>query len=88
LTNYFSFDIIALIKVKGEIVMKIFELSTRNGRVFRVATANKNQEERLKRVVNKNRKKGGYEVFTDVKCITNGIHSISDFETLSESLVV
>ena len=66
--------------------MQVFELSTKNGRVFRVAVSNENQQKRLNKVIRENKEKG-YEVFTEIKCITSGIHSMKEFEALSEKLV-
>jgi hypothetical protein len=67
--------------------MKIYEIETRNGRVFRVATENANQEKRLSEIVNKNKQKSYYEVFTRVEVVKNGIHTIKQFEKLSDTLI-
>ncbi|MDD3466545.1 MAG: hypothetical protein PHE67_05275 [Campylobacterales bacterium] len=66
--------------------MKIFELETKNGRIFRVCVDSAAQEKRLFKVINENKKKT-YEIFTRVECIKNGIHSIADFEKLADTLV-
>lgn len=66
--------------------MKIYEVTTKNGRTFRVAIVNKNQEQRFLKKVEENKKKS-YEVFTRVECIKNGIHNIKDFEALADTLV-
>lgn len=65
--------------------MKIWELETKNGRVFKVAIENTNQEERLRKVIADNDKKA-YEKFVSVKVITAGIHNIADFERLANTL--
>ncbi len=67
--------------------MKIYELKTINGRVFRVViTDSKSQRDRLDKIVRDNKSKD-YEVFTSVKCVSNGIHNLKDFETIADSLV-
>ena len=66
--------------------MQIYELETKNGRIFRVATENKNQLDRLNRVVAKNKNKT-YEVFIRVEAVNNGIHNMKDFEAIADSLV-
>ncbi|MEA3386900.1 MAG: hypothetical protein U9Q66_00455 [Patescibacteria group bacterium] len=66
--------------------MKIYELETKNGRVFRVAVANNNQESRLHKVIASNKNKS-YEVFTRIEVIKNGIHDIKQFEQLADRLV-
>jgi len=65
--------------------MQIYELETKNGRIFRVAVENKSQEKRLDKIVAKNKDKS-YEVFTRIECVKNGIHNIKDFEALVNSL--
>jgi len=62
----------------------VYELETKNGRIFRVAVDNKNQIDRLFKKVNEN--KGKYEEFIRIEVITNGIHNIKDFEKLADSL--
>jgi len=66
--------------------MKIYEVKTKNGRTFRVAIENKNQEKRFLKKVKENKKKS-YELFTSVECIKNGIHNIKDFEVLANTLI-
>jgi len=66
--------------------MKIFELETKNGRIFRVAIDNKNQEKRFLKKVAENKNKS-YEVFKRVECVKNGIHNIKDFEALANTLI-
>lgn len=66
--------------------MKIYELETKNGRVFRVAVANKSQEKRLLRAVQNNKTKS-YEVFIRAEVVVNGIHDIKQFEKLADTLV-
>lgn len=65
--------------------MKIWELETKNGRVFRVAIENANQEKRLQKCITENSNKT-YEKFISVKVITVGIHNISEFERLTDTL--
>lgn len=67
-------------------MMKIYELETKNGRVFRVAIQNPGQEKRLFKVIGDNKKKD-YEVFSRVECTNNGIHDIANFEKLADTLV-
>ncbi len=67
-------------------MIKIYELETRNGRVFRVVVENPGQEKRLSKVVEDNKSKT-YEVFCRVECINNGIHDIASFEKLADTLV-
>ncbi len=65
--------------------MKIVQLETKNGRLFRVAISNKSQENRLIKIIAEN--KGKYEEFINIdfnKC--NGINDINEFKKLSESL--
>ncbi len=66
--------------------MKIYELETKNGRIFRVAINNDNQEKRLLKTV-KNNKSKNYEIFIRVEVVQNGICDISDFEKLQDKLV-
>ena len=66
--------------------MEIYELETKNGRTFRVAIANNSQMKRLNKVISDNKNGKSYEKFIRVDCIKNGIHSIKDFEKLSDSL--
>jgi hypothetical protein len=66
--------------------MQVYELETKNGRIFRVAiTDSKSQENRLIKVIAENKKKN-YETFIRVDCIKSGIHNIKDFELLANSL--
>ena len=67
--------------------MQIWELKTKNGRVFRVAIENASQEKRLKKVIADNNSKKTYEKFISQKVITKGIHNIADFEHLANTLV-
>ena len=66
-------------------MIKIYELETRNGRVFRVVVENPGQEKRLFKVIGENKKKS-YEVFSRVECVNNGIHDIASFEKLADIL--
>lgn len=65
--------------------MQVWELETKNGRVFRVAIENTSQEKRLKKVIAENSSKT-YEKFISQKVITSGIHNIADFERLAGEL--
>jgi len=65
--------------------MDIYELETKNGRIFRVAIENRSQKDRLNKVIAKNKSKP-YEVFTRIECVKNGIHNIKDFEAIADSL--
>ena len=65
-------------------MVEIYELETRNGRVFRVAVANKNQLNRLMAKVD--RSKGKYQEFINVKVVTKGIHDIKAFEKTADTL--
>lgn len=65
---------------------KIYELETKNGRVFRVAINNKSQENKLMKIIDENKNKT-YEVFVSVTVANNGIHSIKDFESLTNTLL-
>lgn len=66
--------------------MQIFELETKNGRIFRVAIVNKSQKQKLFKAIADNKNKS-YEVFVRTEVITNGIHDIKQFEKLADSLV-
>jgi hypothetical protein len=66
--------------------MKIYELETKNGRIFRVGVTNRSQEKRLNKKIAENKKRY-YEVFTRIECVKNGIHNIKDFEALVDTLV-
>lgn len=64
----------------------VWELKTKNGRIFRTITENKNQEKRLSRIVSQNKEKD-YEQFISVKVINNGIHSLRKFEKIAKTLI-
>ncbi|MDD3466548.1 MAG: hypothetical protein PHE67_05290 [Campylobacterales bacterium] len=66
--------------------MTLYELETKNGRIFKVVVTNANQEKRLFEVVEDNKSKT-YELFCRVECINNGIHDIASFEKLADTLV-
>lgn len=66
--------------------MKIYELETKNGRTFRVAIANKSQEQRLMKMYNDNIKNNEYEKFVSIKEVLFGIHDIKTFERQCEQL--
>lgn len=65
--------------------MKIWELETKNGRIFRVAIQNENQQKRLMKKIKENESKS-YENFIRIEVVKNGIHDINDFEKLADSL--
>lgn len=67
--------------------MQIWEVETKNGRVFSVAINNANQEKRLKKVIADNNSKKTYEKFISQKVIAKSIHNIADFERLADTLV-
>lgn len=65
--------------------MKIWELETKNGRIFRVGIQNDNQQKRLQKKIDENKSKD-YEKFIRIEVIKNGIHDINTFEKLVDSL--
>jgi hypothetical protein len=65
--------------------MKIWELETKNGRIFRVAIQNMNQQKRLMKKIKENESKS-YEKFIRIEVVKNGIHDINDFEKLADTL--
>jgi len=67
--------------------MRLFELKTKNGRIYKVMVENNNQYERLLKLIQQNKEKGGYEMFISVKNISNGIQNIADFEAICKNLV-
>ena len=66
--------------------MKIIEVTTSNGRVFRVAIENDRQMEKFTKTLKKNKKKN-YETFVSVVEVDKDIHSIKEFEAIAEGLV-
>ncbi len=66
--------------------MYIYELETKNGRIFKVGIENNNQLKRLHQVIHENKAKK-YEVFTRIDIVVNGIHNIKDFEKSCDALV-
>ncbi len=66
--------------------MEIYELETKNGRIFRVAIANESQRRRIYKKVAENKNKT-YEVFVRFESVKNGIHNIKDFEAIADTLV-
>ncbi len=60
--------------------MQVYELETKNGRIFRVAVENKSQTDRMFRKINEN--KGKHEEFIRIEIINNGINNIKSFEKL------
>ena len=67
--------------------MQILELVTKNGRTFRVAIANANQEKRLNEIIEGHNNQKPYEQFVSQKVIIKGVHDIADFESLVTTLV-
>ena len=67
-------------------MIKVWELTTQNGRVFRTTTENKNQEKRLKVLIAENKQKE-YEKFTTVSNNVSGLHSLKEFEKIAKTLV-
>lgn len=67
--------------------MQILELVTKNGRVFRVAIENANQEKRLNEIIEEHNNQKPYEQFVSQKVIVKGVHDIADFERLANTLV-
>ena len=65
--------------------MKIYELETKNGCIFRVAIYNENQKLRLLRKIEENKSKS-YETFIRVEVVKNGIHDIKTFEKLADKM--
>jgi len=65
---------------------RVYEVSTVNGRTFRVFVDNANQEKRLNKKIEELKKKS-YEKVSSVKIVTEGIHNISAFEKVVGSLV-
>jgi len=68
-------------------IYSIIEVTTKNGRVFRVALENQNQVNRFNQIVSDNKNKNGYELIVNVKVVLNGIHTIGEFEKLAEELL-
>ena len=66
---------------------KIYEIETKNGRVFRVSANNKSQEKRLLKIISDNKNHKTYETFVRVEVVTNGIHSIKQFEAIAANLI-
>ena len=66
--------------------MEIWEITTKNGRTFRVAIMSKNQKKKLLKIIAENKKKS-YETFEHIKCIKNDIRNIKDFEATANSLI-
>lgn len=67
--------------------MKVHELETKNGRVFRVITNNDAQERRLFSLMfdGAGRRNDGEEL-VKISTVLNGIHSIKEFEDYYGSL--
>ena len=65
-------------------MIKVYKLTTKNGREFRVKVENESQERRLRKIVDAS--KGKYEELTLHEPILNGIHDIKSFERTAETL--
>ena len=65
---------------------KIYELETKNGRIYKVAINNDNQEKRLKKVIADNKKKS-YETFIRVEIISKGLLDLKTFEERAKGLI-
>ena len=66
-------------------MIKIYELKTQNGRLFRVLVSNRKQELRLFKMCEDSQNK--YERFISIECAVNGIHDLKQFELLCNDLV-
>ena len=55
---------------------KVFELETKNGRVFRVLVENQSQEKRLFKIMFDDSKNLGDEELVKIHCELNGIHNL------------
>jgi len=66
--------------------MNVYELETKNGRIFRVVVSNKNQKLRLLKKIEENKSKS-YEIFIRFESVKNGIHDIKTFERLADTLI-
>ena len=61
--------------------MKIIQLETKGGSVFRVAIENKKQEQRLINIINKNKS------FINIDFSKlNGVHNIKEFEKITNTI--
>ena len=65
---------------------KVFELETKNGRVFRVLVENQSQEKRLFKIMFNDSKNLGDEELVKIHCELYGIHSLKQFEDHYKSL--
>lgn len=64
---------------------QIYEVSTNNGKVFRVVVDNNSQYKKLLKA--KSDSKGKYEEITSVKCIVSGVHQNKYFLEIAKKLV-
>lgn len=60
--------------------MKVFEIKTKNGRIFRVLCENKNQIKRLNIAVSNSKHNNGGDSITDVSEALCGINTVSALE--------
>ena len=65
---------------------KVFELETKNGRIFRVLVENDTQEKRLFKIMFDDSKNLGGEELVKIHCELYGIHSLKQFEDYYKSL--
>lgn len=65
---------------------KVFELKTKNERIFRVLVENDTQEKRLFRIMFDDSKNLGDEQLVIIHCELYGVHNIKDFEDYYSSL--
>ena len=66
--------------------MMVFELKTTKGKIFNVAVANKNQKARLFKKYNASTNSDNEDKFISLKEICVGIHDISAFEKVTNSI--
>ena len=59
---------------------KVFELETKNGRVFRVLVKNDSQEKRLFKIMFDDFERLGDEQLVKIHCEVYGIHDLKQFE--------
>lgn len=58
----------------------LYKITFKDGREYRVFCANKKQKERLQKITN------SLGIFQDVEVMTNGIHTIKQFEDIKSNL--
>jgi len=65
--------------------MRIVELETKNGRIFKVYIKDEDQYTRLQQVISDNKTRK-YETFKRITTITKGVYPIEEFERLCNTL--